>query len=1011
MKLEAYYENPKVLHLGTEEPRAYYLPEDLAGDSRQVMLNGEWEFCFYASSSEVPDGFFLSGKEGGGEEGQGFQKVCVPACWQYYGVDSHQYINQMYPIPYNPPYVPRENPCGAYRKGFMLNRKGEEKVYLNFDGVDSCFYVWVNGCFVGYSQVSHANSEFDITQYVKDGENLLAVLVLKWCDGSYLEDQDKLRMSGIFRDVYLLVRPKEHIRDYRIAAEPSEDGKSGKVEISYGCTGEMLEAKVCIYDRNGRLCAEEKGKEGKLELSVSIPILWNPEAPYLYRAEIICGQERIWETIGFREITVRDGVVFMNGRPLKIRGVNRHDSDPKTGYAISVAQAEKDLSLMKSHNINAIRTSHYPNAPWFPGLCDQYGFLVISESDIEAHGSVFINCKEEDYLKRMSCTVENPIFEEAIMDRVQRNVIRDKNRPCVFMWSLGNESGMSKAMEKAGRWVKEYDPARLLHYESILREERFPQDTSMLDLYARMYHDLDGIRNYLASGAGRPYFLSEFSHAMGNGPGDLEDYMELILEEPRFLGGCVWEWCDHAVYDGIGENGKERYLYGGDFGEAEHDGNFCVDGLVFPDRTVSSGLKEYKNVLRPIRASLVNTESVNEGAYKVLLKNWLDFTALEDAVRINYEISEDGEITQTGFFDPVSHPAGESREYQIPCKAPIKGEVACLRLIYLSNGGLFMKGKGEELGFDQFFLKEAYRLKLPEEKGERVGWQEEGRMVRIYGDRFTYLFDLWEGVFTSLVYEGKAYLQKPMEFNFTRAETDNDIYLAKEWDAAGYYHMTSRSREMSVCQENDTCVVNVLQDFCPLHKEKCLELQSKWKVYPDGSIEVTAKGNRNKDMVWLPRMGLTLYLGREFESVEYLGKGPGDAYLDKQRSTWFGRFKDRVSMMHEDHIKPQENGSHCHTYEAGLKDGEGRGIRLSAENPVSFQVSHYTQEQLRETGHNFELEESPYTVWNIDYKMSGIGSGSCGYPPAAKYQLNEEKISYHLIWRFGEIPEVSACTR
>lgn len=991
MKLETYYEDPGIWHVGTKDPRAYYLPENPEGVTERVLLNGEWEFAFYPSYLEVPEEFFAE------KDPEGFRKVAVPACWQYYGVDGHLYLNQKYPIPYNPPYVPKENPCGAYRKGFRLEKQDGERVYLNFDGVDSCFYVWVNGHFAGYSQVSHANSEFDITDMVKNGENLLAVLVLKWCDGTYLEDQDKLRMSGIFRDVYLLVRPKEHIWDYRITAIPDKDGNNGKIRFTWDCVGKMQEGELCLYDREGALVAKERAGNGELELSIKEPKLWNPESPYLYQAVISYGQERIQERIGFRWIEIRDAVVYVNGRPIKIRGVNRHDSDPKTGYTISREQAETDLRLMKSHNINGIRTSHYPNAPWFPQLCDEYGFLVISESDIETHGSVFIGDQKTDYLKRMSLTVENPVFAGAIMDRVRRNVIRDKNRPCVFMWSLGNESGMSKAMEQAGRWVKQYDDTRLLHYESILRGEEFEQDVSMLDVYSRMYHDFEGIREYLDTEDRRPYFLCEYSHAMGNGPGDLEDYMKLFLAEPRILGGCVWEWCDHAVYDGIGGNGKARYLYGGDFGEAEHDGNFCVDGLVFPDRTVSSGLTEYKNVCRPVRAELVKDKECT-----VRLKNCLDFTALEDVLSVSYELSVDGCLVQAGDVNVKEHLPGEEKEYRIPCQVSEKGEVVCLRLNYISNGGLHLREKGELMGFDQFFLREAYSLKLPKTEGEKVSWQEEGRVIRICGQGFVYLFDTWQGVFTSLSREGGEYLQKPMEYNFTRAETDNDICMKEEWEQAGYYLIRTMERETKIDREGSACVITSRLDFCPLHKEKCLELQSKWRIYPDGAIEVTAKGRRNTEMVWFPRMGFTLYLAPSFEYVEYFGKGPGDAYLDKQQSSWFGSFKDQVSMMHEDHIKPQENGSHCHTYEVSVTNDKGRYVRVCSEKPMSFQVSHYTKERLRETGHNFELEESPYTVFNIDYKMSGIGSGSCGYPPAAKYRLEEEEISYHMLLEFGK---------
>ena len=990
MRLVNYYENPEVLHLGTENPRAYYIPKNLEGKSCQTLLNGEWEFAFYGSPQEVPEHFYMS------EITEGCAKVQVPACWQYYGVDSHQYINQKYPIPYEPPYVPTENPCGTYKKVFRVDKKSNETIYLNFEGVDSCFYVWVNGMFVGYSQVSHATSEFDITKYIIDGENVLAVLVLKWCDGTYLEDQDKLRMSGIFRDVYLLTRPENHIRDYRIVTQSDEDGLCGTITFSWECTGSMQKADIRIFDASGALCAQGESDSGNCELNIPDPKLWNPEAPYLYSAEIICGQECIWEKIGFRKIEIKDAVVYLNGAPIKMRGVNRHDSDPETGYTISREQAEKDLKLMKEHNINTIRTSHYPNAPWFPQLCDEYGFMVISESDLEAHGSIFIDYGEEDYLKRMSYTVENPMFEEAILDRTRLNVIRDKNRPCIVMWSLGNESGMSTAIEKAGRWIKAYDPTRLVHYESILQNEKFSQDVSMLDVYSRMYHHPDGIRKYLATNDRRPYFLCEYSHAMGNGPGDIEDYMQLFLSEPRILGGCIWEWCDHAVYAGIAENGKKKYLYGGDFGEAEHDGNFCVDGLVFPDRTVSSGLKEYKNVIRPVRAALLDAE---KGI--ISLRNCLDFTALEDAVTIKYEISCEGIVVEEGELPVVHHLPGETKEYQLPYHLPLEASLVCLRLRYIANGKMHMREKGEEMGFDQMFLRENYQMYRPAPEGKVLHLEGDDRYLQICGENFVYRFDRFTGLFASLNCDGNEYLQKPMEYNFTRAETDNDICMKSAWENAGYHHIRNKVHTVDVRQENGCCCIEVHQVFYPLHREKCLELTSEWKIYPDGCIEVSAEGLRNTRMPWLPRMGVQMILDRAFEKVEYLGKGPSDAYPDKQHASWFGRFWDRVSAMHEDHIKPQENGSHCHTYEVKVETESGRYLQVSAEKPISFQVSHYTQEQLRSTKHNFELEESPYTIFCVDYKMSGIGSGSCGYAPAEKYRLEEEKLSYHMIWKLG----------
>lgn len=994
MKLENYYENPEILHLGTEEPRSYYIPLDQAGKSRRIMLNGEWGFAFYPSVYEVPDLFYLSA------DTEILRKVQVPACWQYYGVDSHQYINSRYAIPYDPPYVPVENPCGIYRKKFNMEETEKKRIYLNFEGVDSCFYLWVNGVFAGYSQVSHSTSEFDITRYVKKGENNLAVLVLKWCDGTYLENQDKFRMSGIFRDVYLLIRPENHIRDLRVQPVLSKDYGKGTVEITWDCRTQMIPLKAVVLTQDGEIGGEAEGNDGHCMLELDSPVLWNPEHPFLYSLDIVCGEEHIKERFGFREIQVKDAVVYINGMPVKMKGVNRHDSDPETGYTISREQAEKDLRLMKSNNINTIRTSHYPNAPWFTQLCDEYGFLVIAESDLETHGGVYVKQNETVFMKQMALVVENPIFAKAIMDRNIRNVMRDKNRTCIFMWSLGNESGISEAVEAAGKWVKEYDPSRLLHYESIYQNDELPQDVSMLDVYSRMYQDLDGIRDYLAKNDRRPYMLCEYSHAMGNGPGDVEDYMELFLEEPRILGGCIWEWCDHAVYVGTTEDGKKKYLYGGDFGETEHDGDFCVDGLVFPDRTPSSSLKEYKNVIRPVRAELQDA-----GQGLVRLTNWLDFTSLDEALDICYELSCDGEITEKGKIRTQRQRPRETKIYQIPCHIPEDAGIVCLRLKYVSNGGLFMREAGEVMGFDQIFLREEYHLKENTHGNGRVRVQEEGRYLNIAGENFFYCFDRLYGVFDRLEYDGGQLLQKPMEYNFTRAETDNDRCMKADWEEAGYNHIKSRVKKITVTEEDGNCIIICRQTFCPLHMGKVMDLESRWTVYPDGTLEVSAEGTRNMLMPWLPRMGMRFFLDKRFEHVEYLGYGPSDAYEDKHRASWFGCFRNEVSAMHEDHIYPQENGSHFHTYEVRLERDDRMGIAVCAEKPVSFQVSHYTQEQLREAGHNFELEESDYTVLCLDYKMSGIGSGSCGYAPAEKYRLEEKEIRYHLVMHFRKTEE------
>lgn len=995
MKLKNYYEDPSVLHLGTEEPRAYYLPMRLDRTQEQFLLNGNWEFAFFSSPYEVPETFIEE------EGGDGFKMVEVPGCWQFYGADSHQYINMNYPIPYDPPYVPVENPCGAYRKHFSLDHLALlETVYLNFEGVDSCFYVWVNGNFVGYSQVSHSISEFNITSFIKEGENLLAVLVLKWCDGTYLEDQDKFRMSGIFRDVSLLVRPQNHVRDLRIQSSLDETLMEGGIRISWDFIGEAQPVTVKLYDKQKHLIAGESTTDQELTLRIKKPDLWSPESPSLYDLEIMAGEELIQEETGFRRIEIHDSVVYINKVPVKIKGVNRHDSHPKTGYTVSVKDVEKDLLLMKKHNINTIRTSHYPNAFWFYQLCDRYGFYVIGESDLEAHGGVNLMWEDEnlDYMKRMAVTVENPIFAEAILDRNKRNVLVNKNRPCIIMWSLGNESGTSTYMEAAGRWIKKYDPDRLVNYESIYQCEDFPYDTSMLDVYSRMYQDFDGILEYLKKGDRRPYMLCEFSHAMGNGPGDLEQYMQIFLKHDNALGGCVWEWCDHAVYDGKTMDGCPRFLYGGDFCEEEHDGNFCVDGLVYPDRHISPSLLEYKNVIRPVRAHISDIDQK-----KICLKNWLDVLPLEKALDVHWELTLNGEILEQGTVNVKDHPARAEKEYEVPFYLPEKPGMVYLRLIYVSKGMIPYLEKGEEMGFDQICLRqEPPAFEITESEMEDITWTKDERYVVVQGTDFRYTFDTFYGVFISLFRHGKEYLEKPMEYNLTRAETDNDICMLEVWKKAGYDHIKSRVKGCDIKETEQALFIHSHISFTPLHRQPCVELDNVWEIRKNGLLTVKAAGTRNVLYPWLPRFGIRLFLGREFELVDYVGYGPGDAYLDKHQASWFGHFRNKVSNMHEDYIRPQENGSHFGSYRVCISDSRKRFVEVTAQQPFSFQVSHYTQEELREKRHNFELEESPYTVFCIDYKMSGIGSGSCGYAPEPKYRLDEIEFSYEITIQLGK---------
>ena len=708
MMIPRYYEDLSILHDNTMPMRSYYIPasqkmntliEHREDSDRFQLLNGVWKFQYYKSVYDLKEAFYRTSFNT-----KDFDDITVPGVWQIAGYDSPQYTNIRYPFPFDPPYLPQDIPCGAYVRKFTYHENIDApKIYLNFEGVDSCFFVWLNGKYTGYSQVPHATAEFDVTEFLKEGENTIAVLVLKWCDGSYLEDQDKFRMNGIFRDVYLLKRPERAIWDYHITTQIKENTAKIKLNVTFDFS---IPVSVTIEDQARAVVATGTiSDDGSIEFKIPNPTLWNTEHPYIYTLTLQSSYETIVDYIALRTIEIRDKVIYFNGQKIKFRGVNRHDSDPETGFTVSVPQIKKDLSLMKQHNFNSIRSSHYPNAPYFYQMCDLYGFMVIEEADIEAHGPYMLYRKEDtDYnrFKRWNEKIaDDPIWEKSILDRVQHMVQRDKNRFCIVMWSIGNESAYGCNFEKALRWTKKFDPCRLTQYESArYRNYDVTYDYSNLDLYSRMYPAMNEIEEYLEEDGSKPFLLVEYCHAMGNGPGDLEDYFQLIQKDDRMCGGFVWEWCDHAIAHGKTESGKTIYYYGGDHDEELHDGNFCMDGLVFPDRTPHTGILEYKNVYRPVRVV-----SYDQETGKLVLHNYLDFDDLKDYLDIRFEVIKDGLSTvQKGKLSPFSVMPHTDGVTELNVTIPSEGKIY-LKLIYrLKKETPFLK-KNFILGFDEILLK------------------------------------------------------------------------------------------------------------------------------------------------------------------------------------------------------------------------------------------------------------------------------------------------------------------
>lgn len=1000
MQLEKYYENPAKLHVNTMDNRSYYVPYHLDGRESRICLSGEdWYFHFYEKHSVIPEQWIVSGEETL-EKKEQWRQISVPSCIQNLGYDRHQYTNVNYPIPYDPPYVPANNPCAAYVKYFELTEEQtKQRQYLYFEGVDSCFYVWLNGRFVGYSQVSHSPSEFDVTRFVQAGSNRLAVLVLKWCDGTYLEDQDKFRMTGIFRDVYLYERPQQHIRDYHIRTKVNYETQ--KAEIYFQVESFFGEANhemtLTLKDREGELIdTVTVTSEERVCFEVENAKLWNAEMPYQYNLEIVCAEEKIYEKVAICKVEVKDGCVLVNNQLVKFKGVNRHDSDPYTGYTISREQALRDLTLMKEHNINAIRTSHYPNAPWFPQLCEEYGFYMIAESDIEIHGTASIYGGSQD--KTFGLLAQDKRFEQAILDRVQRNVIRDKNRGCILFWSLGNEGGYGENFEKAGRWVKKYDPDRLVHYESSIWETgNHINDTSMIDVMSRMYASVEEVERYFAGDKPRkPFIQCEFVHAMGNGPGDIEDYMQQIYRYDGFCGGFVWEWCDHAVYQGRTEEGRIKFGYGGDSGESLHDGNFCVDGLVYPDRRPHTGLKEWKNAIRPVRAAMIDKEKP-----VILLRNTLDFVNLKDYVDICCQIQRDGEMVyQTLLVAPNVKPHGteiihldlDEEDFR---KLTAKGN-CYLKLTYLLKQKTACLEKGFELGFDQFAIAkdDSYVEEFLTGEQAKVGLsvEEDELSISVLGENFQYQIDKDSALFTSIKREGKEWLVEPMQFSTFRAPTDNDRNIVHSWRAAGYHRplvkvydicVTTCSEEQIKVSANVSLAAVMLQPF--------LRMSVTWTIAKNGRIQLKVDAERDTHLPFLPRFGIMLRIPQENEQVTYFGYGPNESYVDKHRSSYMDLFHTTVDELHEDYIRPQENGAH--TGCLSLQVGE---FKVASNKAFSFNASRYSVEQLQRAAHNYELVKEAFVELHLDYKQSGVGSNSCGQALLPAYRLDEERFSFEI---------------
>lgn len=923
------YENINIIHENTEKPRAYYIPYDtkekaMCGDKRQseyyTLLNGEWDFRYFSRDIDCP------------AEIDNWDKISVPSCWQTTGYEKPYYTNVNYPYPADPPFVPDDNPVGVYRKIVNISAiAAERENYIVFEGVAPCFELFVNGEYIGFSTVSHSTSEFRIG--LNEGENEIVVKVYKWCASSYLEDQDFFRHNGIFRDVYLLSRPQGHLFD---------------VEIGFDSKGIYYDGEYTVYDADMN------------ETSLENPVLWSAEKPYLYTVIVSHAGEFIPFKIGLRSQSVSDkGELLINGVSVKLKGVNHHDTHPYNGYALTYDEMKNELLKMKELNFNAIRTSHYPPQPEFIELCDELGFYVIDEADIETHGFANRNCVW-GYDVNPIWPCQNPDWQGAFIDRAERLFERDKNHTCVVMWSLGNESNYGENFAAMSKFLKTREMEipginRLIHYENAYCNKTETKDPDTVDVVSRMYWTTTQMIDYIeTTGDKRPMFLCEYSHAMGNGPGDVTDYWKVIDRYPNMIGGCIWEWADHVAQDESG-----NLCYGGDFGEETSDGNFCCDGVVFCDRGFKAGSLEAKYAYQPLAAEW------SDGVLTVY--NKYDFTDFSEFDFL-WNVTADGKIIADGIL-ALSTPPHGSESVKIQFDVP-----ECSFGAYLN---ISMKNKaGYEVAFTQHELKGA---KAPEAGKGSVSIAENGEYAEISGDGFEYKFNMHYGYIEKL----NDYLKAPIKLSVWRAPTDNDRVIKNKWFDENYNKMHNKVYDVSI-EDNR---IKVKGSLSSVSRMPFFSYTAIYTFFADGRIDVSLDGEFDQKRTFLPRLGFEFAVSDS--DFEYFGFGPHESYIDMHHGSKMGMYESSAEKEYVPYIKPQEHGNHYNT--KYMKIGE---FSFVSGEGFDMNVSEYSTEELASKNHYFELEKNGVTNVRIDYKNSGIGSGSCGPQLIEKYRMMDKSVHF-----------------
>ncbi len=987
--VKRYHRMLEALHVGCEEPRAYFVPfesREKAELSREnsaflTLLNGEWDFAFFSNVEELDI------------EAENFastvacpDKMTVPFCWQMKldsGYDVPNYINQDYPYPVDPPHLPDIIPCGFYRRKLDFTKANSKKYYINFEGVAPCFYLWVNGKFVGYSQVSHSTSELEITDELVNGENTFEILVVKHCDGSYLEDQDFFRLSGIFRDVYILERDDVHLEDIYIDYDFNADLSFVEIKADVKLTGESSLSWSLNAPNGDRI--SEGTADGSFKIGVEAPALWSTENPQLCTLILNVGNEWISFPLAVRKAEIVGNVFFFNGEKVKLYGINRHDSHPETGYAVSVEHMTRDLHILKQGNVNAIRTSHYPNDPRFLEMCDRLGFMVIDEADIETHGMGY-NYGDWywDYWAFLSDT---PEWREAYIDRAKRLFERDKNHGCVIMWSLGNESGCGENHRQMANFIRSRKSDAIIHYENAHLEyqSRLCKDFSDIsDVESRMYASLDYLESYLKNPENKkPFYYCEYVAAWSTG--DIPLHWGKFEKYDNYMGGCVWEFTDHSVNIGTVENPK--YRYGGDFGDLPNDQIWCVDGLVYPDRRLRPGFHDMKITYQPFEAEY------EDGKIKVFNKRY--FTSLND-LSLKWTVEKNGKVIADGAIEELDIPARGEAEYQI-FDTVQTGELTTLNLYVTQSADTEWAQKGFEVGHKQFILSNS-AISFETEKKSALALSEDRKSIAITCGKIKYVFDKITGKVVS-VNNGKELLSEPISFNINRSYHKSNGY-ASNWLRARYEQAKQKTYSSEIVEQSDKKIVILTKtSFAAAAMPPALKADIIYTFTDDGKLNVSVDANVTYNAPALPRFGIQIVMPKEFENVTYLGYGPVETYSDRYKSQMISEYSTTATADFEHYIKPTECSSHYKTKVASVTDDSGSGLLFAdtSKKGFCFKAIHYDDAQLLNTAHDDELVAYDETIVSLDYKMHADCQQYADLEPSRKFEEKEFSFSYDII--------------